>query len=389
MNTTTQQWVNDGVLLATTADNITCAFTHLTDFAAFVGPSNELGTTTELFSVAAWVQNPLGLVVVLSFVGATIMLATYSLAAYVEKRPLQGEHVIPDDVNRSMYARAMLVASYKVHHAMPKKELLVHAKKRAALKMRTRTICGPLLFPLDGDPFSRSQHLMLAFILMLCALFFQVLFYPPLSKPICSVNIGSNEKTCVQFVCPDCIGLHAQAKCSEGQISPIRLCEGYSPTTGAFSQHDACKTRPFTVCHNTTTSSSSNNFFDPAAGSGQCVSGTLMTMSATVTNPDTGEQVSTACSAFEQSWNEMFWRAVLTTVCTAPVVGLASMCFHTLRTPVDRAIVGEKRHKLKACMKSTTVSAARLAIEQPHKLERRSSAWAGPRFSQRCTALKF
>ena len=39
-NTSALQWVTDGTLLATTDANITCAFPHLTSFAAFTGPSN-------------------------------------------------------------------------------------------------------------------------------------------------------------------------------------------------------------------------------------------------------------------------------------------------------------------------------------------------------------
>ena len=39
-NTSALQWVTDGKLLAATDTNITCAFPHLTSFAAFTGPSN-------------------------------------------------------------------------------------------------------------------------------------------------------------------------------------------------------------------------------------------------------------------------------------------------------------------------------------------------------------
>ena len=140
---------------------------------------------------------------IVALVGITIgLVLVYSLGAYVEKRSLQGTHVTPDDVIRSVYARAMLSASYTIHKNMTKQKVLMRTKQRALLKCRARTICGPLLAPLDGDPFSRSQRFVLAFLTVLCTLFFQVLFFPVLSKLICSKNATSGEQSCVQCICP-------------------------------------------------------------------------------------------------------------------------------------------------------------------------------------------
>ena len=111
-------------------------------------PTNELGSIDDVFSLDAWLKNVLGLAVVLVLLGLTLGITTWSFCAYVRLLRRDGREVpVEGAVVTTLYARSLLAASYKRAACVRK---ISHG-------IRTKTHCGPILFHLRGDPFSKCS----------------------------------------------------------------------------------------------------------------------------------------------------------------------------------------------------------------------------------------
>ena len=78
------------------------------------------------------------------------------------------------------------------------------------LRCRSATKCGPLVYPILGDPFLRSQRVVVIFSALLASLFFNVLFFQGSLEPICLDP--DDDTTCKAFSCPsyDSLGLRIE-----------------------------------------------------------------------------------------------------------------------------------------------------------------------------------
>eukprot|EP01051_Picozoa_sp_SAG22_P019225 SAG22_NODE_3482_length_1687_cov_1.232997_1_plen_520_part_10 len=306
---------------------VTCHADHLTDFALV---SNELGSASDLFSVSVWANNLLGLCIVLTLAGLSIGITLYSYCFHVKRLRRNPEAVDVDAESSTQYARWLRVVGLRrMTNSILAKKIL--------FKIRSSTVCGPLLAKLEGDPFVSSQRMVMVFITLLASLFFNILFFQDKLEPICSAASGEDgedgEMVCKTFVCPDCYELYEDTSCG-GAMSPNELCTGY--LAGAFSAHQACEHRPFSACR-----SADGIFTDVLYGA--CPSGAkLLTLGANVTTPS-GEHIDTKCNEFASDLRKTLVAAAISTLCTLPVLSLLDYAFSTLRAPVDRAIEGEEQ----------------------------------------------
>ena len=334
------KWITDGMLVAQTESNITCQVNHLTDFAALFGPdlgANEFATVDELFSLKAWADNLLGLCVVLSLLAVTTVLVVYSLCVHLRGLQAHGNVVDGEIAAATDYARRLLTAGYQ----MTKTRFCQLVCTKLCFKLRAETVCGALWCQLDGDPFSRAQRLLLVFLTMLSALFFNVLFFKPEMEPIC-VGDALSGLTCRTFVCPSCYSLYGDSNCdSAQQVAPLDLCVYYVPSRH-FSAHDACELRPFEACR--VESHNSLQFVDPVHG--LCAKGQYAQIPANHTR--NGKLVSTACFDDRNDLRKTIMKALLTAACTIPVIVLLKMLFDTFRKPTVRALEGEARRQWKS-----------------------------------------
>jgi alpha-tubulin suppressor-like RCC1 family protein len=156
------KWVNDGVLVSQTATSMQCQFTHLTAFGGFSVP-NSLSSVDDLFSLDLWAKNLVGLVAVLCLLAITVGIIVWSLCAYIRSVRMKGRAVsIEDQVTTTHYAASLVAISYTRARRCT---IYMH-------KLRTQSDCAPLLCPVKGDPFVRSQRMTLIFITLLSTLFF-------------------------------------------------------------------------------------------------------------------------------------------------------------------------------------------------------------------------
>ena len=98
--------------------------------------------------------------------------------------------------------------------------------------------------------------------------------------------------------------------------------------------------------------------------------------------PGTGKAVSTACVDAAADLRETIMQALLTAVCTVPVIMLFQKTFETFRKPTDRALKGEHRRiwktYLPACCKKEQTEVQPVDLvggpqpeEEPRDIEQR------------------
>ena len=138
----TRQWRLDGVIISQTKDEMTCAFTHLTDFAGMLGPApqtQQLGSLNQTFDLAAFARdNLLGLLVSLGMFVILCMCGCDSIKKYRRRNKSEG-------VDLSHITESQFIKS---HHSLTGAWSLSHLSTH----MRTKYTCGALWFPLNGDP---------------------------------------------------------------------------------------------------------------------------------------------------------------------------------------------------------------------------------------------
>ena len=194
-----------------------------------------------------------------------------------------------------------------------------------------------------GDPFVRSQRMILVFLALISSLFFSALFYNPQMQPICTD--AANKSTCKLFRCPTCLSLLGDQTCGDDAFaSPLEVCQNFLGTA-EFSAHRACTDRPLSVCR-TGTGTADEAFFR-AAHAGRCADpataepGDFFTIAESYVRPDTGETVLTGCVEYAPDLLQTIGKSLLTALCTVPVLLMLQAAFDWLRKPTHRAVAGD------------------------------------------------
>jgi hypothetical protein len=257
------EWVADGTVLSHQATTFECSFDHLTTFGGFEGPKmNELGSVDEIFSPDSWANNVLGLAICLILLFLTMCFTVWSFCAYVRLFRQVGRSIT--DKGHSDYARHLVLTSYR-HTKL---------KRVSSFTLRTNTQCGPLIWRVAGDPYVRSQRMVVVLVTVLCSLFFSALFY----RRHHDLTVCSEASNCTSFDCPSCEELHG-SDCGNDLPSPANIC-------ASLASLSACTTRPLDICQLGDGEYSANV-------RGDCRAGKLITVHEHYTG--SGEQVSSKC----------------------------------------------------------------------------------------------
>eukprot|EP01052_Picozoa_sp_SAG31_P027732 SAG31_NODE_2619_length_5365_cov_3.812002_2_plen_1415_part_00 len=343
-----------------TEHKLTCHAHHLTDFALV---HNDFGTASELFSLSAWAKNLTGLVAVLVLLGLSIGMLAWSFCRH--QRQYRGEDTAVGLQNAAatMYARALLASGYSLRTNAWFCRLL----NRVVFKIRSGTICH-LFCSLKGDPFLRSQRLVIVLVSMLCSLFFITLFFNTSMDPICGIDTDKGQRICRTYSsCPS---------------ASMDLCQNFVP--GTSSTFDACELRPFVACKTI-----AGQFVDPILNMEECeAEGELVRFTADSAG---------ACTEIATGLHHTVAAALLSAVCTVVSMMLVDGAFSSLRAPINRAIAGERRHLWLRCFSAghnegvdgsarghqqaprrclAIVSAQYLATHEPQRLRRKTTCWA-------------
>jgi hypothetical protein len=305
--------VADGTLLSRSDDGIVCAFDHLTSFGGFMKPRmNELGSVDALFDLDRWANNVLGLVICLSLLLITFVITMWSFCDYVKTFKKTGKTI--SDKGHSEYARNLVTTSYS----------RTKLKKLSGFKLRTETQCGPLLWKVQGDPYVRSQRMILVLITVLCSLFFSALFH---DNAVVSVCLGGSA--CTLFACPSCMDLHGVSDCGDFP-SPADICGKFVGADTLQAAHSKCTDRPLIVCR-----LSEGDYVDPVRG--DCTAGKRMTVDEHYTG--SGGPVSSACVTVP--WLSKIGHALFAALCTLPAIAILDSLFGYLRAPHNKVIMDE------------------------------------------------
>ena len=330
--------------------------------------------------MAQWAKNVLGLIVVLSLLIMTIAITFWSFWVYRRSLRETGRAVpIRGQTTSTRWAQSLFATSYR----------RVNRRKLVAFKLRTETHCGPLLCRMNGDPFVRSQRMVLVFITLLSGLFFSTLFFQIPMEPVCLDP--ADESTCKSYRCPSCYELHGVPDCSDALPSPTEICANYGGT--ASSAHAVCETRPLSLCR----LRGGLRYVDPVDGF--CAAGVYIKVDEHYAQAGTGDLVYSHCVEHEVSLGQTVLSSLFATACTLPVMSLLSALFNRLREPEKRAIEGEyhaptsvqhldydcyiitKAYRYMCCKQQAHVSPERLQTEAPHRLQRAGLGAAVPYIS--------
>lgn len=125
-----------------------------------------MGTVAELLSASKWAANPVGLIIVLAILGATVVVTAMSLIMYISVLRSSERKVDILAAAATEYGRSLTVMSYE-----RSKCSWFGTVRQIRHRVRASTTLCALVLPLDGDPFMRSQRLVLVLIAMLFGLF--------------------------------------------------------------------------------------------------------------------------------------------------------------------------------------------------------------------------
>ena len=327
-NTYLRAWVHETEPVERSDRWLACAFDHLTDFGGFLGPKNELASAQELLELDTWANNLLGLAVVLTLLCTTLVTLSWSLRAYTRDVRRTGRVVAIHGVSTAThYARGLVATSY------------AHASrlKQVVFKLRTNSVCGPLLFFVKGDPYVRSQRLVLVLITLLAALFFTTLFFSKQMDPVCT---DAAQSVCKSYTCPSCYELYGVADCGgPAAPDPAEICSNYRSSSSMAAAHERCESRPLVICR----LQDGKTYADPEKRDDQdfCPSGVLITVAENYVQASTGDTVGSSCTEYSLSLGVTILRALFTACCTLPVIMVLDKMFSRLRSPHERAIMGE------------------------------------------------
>eukprot|EP01052_Picozoa_sp_SAG31_P019472 SAG31_NODE_1420_length_8429_cov_32.568547_2_plen_1718_part_00 len=174
-------WSADGLLahFNTSRGSIGCHFTHLTDFAAFVGPAPQFNKLTVVDLYELYYQNPIGFIVSLSFLLLTCSLSGIGRCHY---RRMARATTEQDGDSREAYDRK---AANFVRQQLLLDDPSVPWTTKALVKLRTGWLFGASFCTIQGDPFLSSQRFFVIMLQILVSMALTCMFFSEGSRAEC------------------------------------------------------------------------------------------------------------------------------------------------------------------------------------------------------------
>ena len=227
---TAGRWRLDGVVIDEEDNFTTCSFAHLTDFASAVGPpaqTNNLASLRDTFDVAAFAKaNPVGLALSIGLLLAVLYVSYHSTCAHVRH---YAEHT------RQFIRKRASVREFAQRHIGIERYGSPTLLQRVITNLRLNWTLGSMFCPLDGDPYNRSQRMLVILCTMMLSLSVSVAFFKPQTntRQVCEGQVdpttgyernctadwgdSASECTCKTFDCAsencDCSECYAIAAC--------------------------------------------------------------------------------------------------------------------------------------------------------------------------------
>jgi hypothetical protein len=159
-NTSREAWIVDerAGVANMTGDTIVCPFNHLTDFAAFIGE----GVKVNAPCFNCWsdfITNPFALVVVAILGGILLVNFIVSIAQY-----RRYSKMTPEEILEQQYAKErkrVLAPDYDL--AGSRSENNTSCCEDMWHRIRHDIATGGIFCPIPGDPFDRSQRVLVIF----------------------------------------------------------------------------------------------------------------------------------------------------------------------------------------------------------------------------------
>lgn len=189
-NTATGAWVSDGVLVARHDDVITCKFYHLTDFGGFIGPMPTTNTVSNPLDFARWADNVTGAIMSGCILFCAVATCCWSLKDYRQhSKTVVGDRNHFDD-RTTEFVHTKLHATATSHSFIFREWLLL----RWGCQLCTTAA------PHKGDPYLRSQRILVFVNALLVSLVCSILFFDvPGDDPeccTCMLDAWTNASIC-------------------------------------------------------------------------------------------------------------------------------------------------------------------------------------------------
>ena len=159
-NTSQEAWVVDerAGVANISGGTIVCPFNHLTDFAAFVGEGLEVNTPC--FNCwSDFITNPFALGVVAALGGILLVNLTISIVRY-----RRYSYLTPEEIQKQEYARQrkrVLAPDYDETGSVSQNNTSCCYDTRHRIRHDSAT--GGIICHIPGDPFERSQRMLVIF----------------------------------------------------------------------------------------------------------------------------------------------------------------------------------------------------------------------------------
>jgi hypothetical protein len=219
---TTKAWREDGELVERTDDSATCAFTHLTSFSNFIGPAPTFNrmSVEGLFSKEWITNNPVSAITAFSTLFLSLVTTLLSVKIYND---LVSE-VSAEDQERESY-------EYRTSAFVQQRQLLerddVSWFAQAHIKLRTEWPIGAFVFGYAGDPYLKSQRLLVMWGAVLIGMVLNVIFFTK-PNPECydacpDETYSGGDAACAERCDAECEGNGLMASILSAVIS-IPIC---------------------------------------------------------------------------------------------------------------------------------------------------------------------
>jgi tetratricopeptide (TPR) repeat protein len=350
-HTARKEWILDGEVVNSTNTTVTCAFTHLTDFAAMLAPRLPQFRSFDysvLLSRRLLVESFFGSSVALGMFGLLILVLVLSYRRYFlnvtspEDRSWRHVcHALCKVDRRRLVINSKTVSKLPFSETYVKTLMLeeqVHDRRVADIersrwrmlrflclvKMRTEETCCALLCTYSGDPYTSAQRLLIAITTCFLALVFNVLSWrdqmDPMCAQICSdYNTSACEEVCRVYDCPTSA---AELSClqANGTVAVMNAnVARYSVLTSVASSGKATDVQ-----------------MDELAVLESALKGSIRHNATTVWA--VCEQ--SGCVAWVDT--NMLWNSIWVSLLTTPVVMVLNAIFTWLRKPLQTVLEDEK-----------------------------------------------
>ena len=173
-------WRTDGVVLNVTETTVTCAFKHLTDFAAMMSPpaqTSELADLSDTFDLYAFARdNLVGLILSLFLFFLVICITFTSICTLRKQARSKVRHKVKTDVVK----KTGKYAEFSKRFPQIGEGVMTFSARTSSMlptRLRSNYLCGSLFQPLQGEPFDRWQRMLVVLCTILCTLMVNVQFF--------------------------------------------------------------------------------------------------------------------------------------------------------------------------------------------------------------------